>query len=171
MRASRGEGGTTWQVCSKIGSAVKESEMAYRCQSCGHFAGLDEPELEVSSEDFDGETFSVAISASYPSSCCGDEVATAEYEATASIVFDHLADCIGVKEAVEKETVEEYEIELDEPTATDRFESKDAKGKAIPFRYQRHFYGVEISGTISCESCKVSVTFEAQDESGPPDEV
>ena len=138
--------------------------MAYRCQSCGHFASLDDPELDSNCEEFDGETFSVSVSATYPSACCGDEVGTAEYEVSEAIEFSHKTDCKDPDEAT-------YNVSVDSCEATDRFQDKDRHGKPITSsRYQRHYYGVEVAATITCNSCGAEEEVNGSDESGPPEE-
>jgi hypothetical protein len=49
----------------------------------------------------------------------------------------------------------EFEIEDDfDASSTDRFEDKDRHGKPIKsMRYQRHYYGAEITGSVKCSKC------------------
>lgn len=140
--------------------------MAYRCQSCGHFAGLDDPELEEEDSEYDGTTLTVIIEASYPSTCCGVVVATASYEALGEGEVTHGEKCSFAGMPNEAD----YTIDVTSMEATDRFQDKDAKGKTIPYRYQRHYYGVVVTATVRCDECQAEEVLTASDESGPPDE-
>ena len=138
--------------------------MAYRCSSCGHFTSLEEPELDADSAEFDGENFSVTVTASYPSACCGEEVGTADYEIATVEEFPHKEGC--------KSDDAQYSVSVTELTATDRFQTTDRRGKPIKnFRYQRHYYGVEVTATVTCETCGMEESISGSDESGPPEEV
>jgi hypothetical protein len=139
--------------------------MAYRCQSCGLFAGLDEPDLAAQEPEFEGDTVTVAIDATYPSQCCADTVAEASYEATADVEPEHHKDC-----AAKAAGDAQYTLEAGEPSATDRFQTTDARGKPIPARYQRHYYGVEVEVAITCDDCGEKTEVVCADEQGPPDE-
>src|SRR3990167_1683895 len=109
--------------------AKGRTEMAYRCQSCGHFAGLDDPELNYQEPEFDGDSVTLAVSASYPSACCGDEVATAEYEALGTLneEFPHATGCKGVAEEEKTGQPPDFDLEVGDVEATDRYQDTDPK--------------------------------------------
>lgn len=136
--------------------------MAYRCEGCGHFAGLDEePEFDEDSSSYDGQMFEASISASYTTTCCSQEAATAQYDVSYAHEFVHDEAC--------DDPEPEYDISL-EFSATDRFQEKDRHGKPIKsYRYRRHYYGVEVAATLKCASCGTEETIQANDESGPPE--
>ena len=142
--------------------------MAYRCQSCGYFASLEEPDFDPSEPEFDGSQVAVDIEASYPSACCNDEVATQSYRAVGTLEFEHAPTC----DFSEDDTECDYQIELTgDPEATDRFEHKDRHGKPIKnSRYRRHYYGVEAIITVTCPKCAVDAEVPVSDEQGPPEE-
>ena len=57
--------------------------MAYRCPSCNKFCGIEpnEPELDGTVDYQDGKgLISVHATITFQSVCCGDEVATAEFD-------------------------------------------------------------------------------------------
>lgn len=140
--------------------------MAYRCSSCNLFCSLDEPEFDAQEPEFDGEEVSVEIAATFASQCCSDTAATADYTATGSPEFEHAETCVSGKAGEA-----EYTVEAADPQATDRFQGKDRHGKPIKrARYRRHFYGVEVDVTISCDECGAEATVTASDEQGPPEE-
>jgi len=140
--------------------------MAYRCSSCNLFCSLDEPEFEASEPEYDGDEVSVEIEATFNSQCCGDTAGSATYTATGNPDFDHKEECVSGKAGDA-----EYTVEAADPQATDRYQTTDRHGKPIKNpRYQRHFYGVEVDVTVTCDECAASETVTASDEQGPPEE-
>ena len=60
---------------------------------------------------------------------------------------------------------EGFELGLDDPKPTEDFKPKtitNKKGeeKPVPMRYQKHCYGVQVSGTAICNKCGEEIIFE-----------
>jgi hypothetical protein len=55
-------------------------------------------------------------------------------------------------------------LDLDEPESTEDYSPKTNKqGKPVPMRYQKHFFGVQIGGRVTCQCCQEEISFEVQD--------
>ena len=127
-----------------------------RCSSCNKFTEVDsdvEPEVQDEFEyecklppspDLGGI---VHGSVRIVNQCadCGDELQEATFE------FD-------IKVPLRQEEGCEDFMEVDaEVSRWDEYRPPGAKRQA-------HFYGVEVSGTVSCPSCKVKTSFSGKDE-------
>jgi hypothetical protein len=119
----------------------------------------DRDEVDSQDVDDDGEV-SLSIRVLYNSGCCGDEVASAEYEPCGSIGFEHIKeDCEGP-----------VSLEVVGVEATDRYQETDRYGKPIKsFRYRRHYYGVNAQVKVTCEGCGAEAEGNVADEGGPPE--
>ena len=133
-----------------------------RCPDCAKMVSYGEPELEVTNEEVDEEgSVSVSVSLTLPCADCGQGLKSFDFEL--DDVVDH--DC-PKKEEGEGEAG--FELDLDEPQSTEDYRPKtDPKtGKPVPIRYQKHYYGVEITGTVTCKKCQeqfpVSMSDDAQ---------
>lgn len=112
-----------------------------RCTSCNKFVSIEQQEPEV--------TYDQAVSDDYVFgqvrmvlSCaeCGEELADAEQDF--ELAIDH--ECENP----------EYEILDVTAGATDRYATHDRHGKPIKrARYQKHFYGADITATVKCVGC------------------
>lgn len=117
-----------------------------RCPDCSKFVSYDdstEPEVENLEVDEDG---SVTGSVRIVLCCseCGNELKEAN--------FDLEVDAGDFAEEHKGEG-HELSVEADGFELTTRAQSQDPKtGKAIPYRYQKSFYGASGSVTVSC-SC------------------
>ena len=116
------------------------------CTSCQKFASLEaaEPEtpdvtVNAESEEVSGEIRLVLACAD-----CGGELKETNLEFVANVndLYDHAVAC---------DKADNLEASVDSVETTDRYADKDRHGKPIKsFRYRKHFYGVELSGTITC---------------------
>lgn len=120
--------------------------MSNRCPDCNKFVGLEQgdPELDLSVE---GDRVTGYVRLVLTCADCGGEMKEANLDIDLDI--DH--DC-------EKNEDDDFEIEDESAEPTDRYETKDRHGKAIKnFRYQKHFYGAEISITVRCNNCNETI--------------
>lgn len=134
--------------------------MAYICSGCSKFASVEVECDEAMVEGDPSTDLDVSAELRLVSQCCSSEVATATAEGSISIQIEH-----GTKECeTEHESKcdcdltcdDEFEISADaEPT--DWYYAKPRKdGKPTPMRYQKHFYGADVTVTVSCSGCGVS---------------
>jgi hypothetical protein len=133
------------------------------CPSCNKFATQStdtEPELDLDVDDTGTVTGTARIVIT--SECCGDELKEA--------VFDVEID---LSEQCKRHIWEGHELNLEETAeVTERYETtitrtlKSGKvvTKAIPPRYQKHYYGVEGEVTVACKCGKLSVHGTFSDE-------
>ena len=135
--------------------------MAYRCQSCNQFCSIEAEAPEIDSEDVDNDgEVTLSVRVPYNSGCCGDEVASGDYELCGDVGFEHAKeDCEGP-----------VSLEVVSSEATDRYQETDRHGKPIKsFRYKRHYYGVEATIKVTCEGCGAEAEGDLADEGGPPE--
>lgn len=120
--------------------------MAY-CSSTGKFASLDEPEVEIDSEDVSesGVTFEVRVTR--PCAECGDDSAT--YETTLEHAFEH--EC---KSEAEDDDEPEFEIVTSEGTC----EETSSGG-----RYAKRLFSVRVDATISCSRCGEEIEISVEE--------
>jgi hypothetical protein len=62
-----------------------------------------------------------------------------------------------------------FEMELEEPEPMEDYRPKTTKSKKgvekpVPMRYQKHYFGVQVSGTLTCNRCGKEITFEMKDD-------
>ncbi len=131
--------------------------MAYICSSCNKFASVDIEEVNPD-VDLQGSDILFNADLSLTSQCCGVTVATASVEDLVSFDeegFEHEETCV--------EDEREYSATLAASETTDWYDGKpDKNGKMPPLRYQRHYYGLEGSVTITCEACQAEQDVEFQ---------
>jgi hypothetical protein len=64
----------------------------------------------------------------------------------------------------EESEVTEFEMEMEEPEGTEDYRPKTQKKKGVdvpvPMRYQKHYFGAKVSGTLTCNRCGEEITFE-----------
>jgi hypothetical protein len=125
--------------------------MGNRCPDCEKFVSLEAQEPEVESIEVDDASGEVSASVRCVLACmdCGTEMkeTTLELQNTSTEVAEHID-----KHA---EAEEEYSLDVEESNveATDHYQTVDRHGKPIKkARYQRHFYGVSMTATVTC-SC------------------
>ena len=120
--------------------------MSNRCPDCSKFVSLEAQEPEVDSSDVDGDTVTGTVRLILTCAECGTEMKEANLDF--EIPIDH--ECEGETD----ETIAQvFEIEDTQADSTERYQDTDKKGKRIPSRYQKHFYGADITVTVKCEGC------------------
>jgi len=122
-----------------------------KCPSCSKMAAYDtsaEPELDLEVDDKGLVTGTARIVLT--SKCCGDELkeSTFDLEIEPGIV-KHTETCVEPDFHVESESAEL--TERYESTKTKILKSGEIRVTQIPFRYQRHYFGVHVDVTIQCE--------------------
>jgi hypothetical protein len=148
-----------------------------RCEGCNKFCSFSPSDENPSADDYsveeaDESTVSItaSVSLTYNSECCGDEVASDEYDINDSFEFEHAEGCAFLDEEDESADFSLISIESIECEFEERFRTHDRKGKPIKrARYQRHYYGVRFTGTAKCSSCGESSEFDFLCENGPPE--
>lgn len=119
-----------------------------RCPDCNKFVSYDtdtEPELD-SSIDSEGN---VMVNTRIVNNCaeCSQELKEATFDIEIDLteaVAEHRAEC---KEC--RESKADLEVEV-EGTRIDRRQTHDRHGKPIKsFRYQKQFYGAEVTATVT----------------------
>ena len=136
-----------------------------RCPNCNKMVSYGDPELEVQSEEVDNDG-NVNISVRMALTCaeCGTELKEHEFELEAQV--KHECKPKEKKEEEKEEGVEEgFDIEVDDPESNEDYRPKtDKKGKSVPMRYQKHFFGVQVTGHVTCKKCEEEVLFEISDD-------
>ncbi len=62
-----------------------------------------------------------------------------------------------------------FEIETDNPETTEEYKpqfttNKKGEQKPVPMRYQKHYWGVLISGVATCNKCGEEIPFDDKDD-------
>ena len=135
-----------------------------RCPDCGIFVsygGDYEPEIE--SEEIDEAELRGEVRVVLDCADCGGELKelVMEYE----VEIEH--DCPAAATDAENEEADEdqYEIQATSTQFTDRQQTTDRHGKPIRNpRYQRTYYGAEITTTIQCTRCEEEFDVETEVE-------
>ncbi len=163
-----------------------------RCPDCSKMVSYGEPEMEVESEDVDSSDGCVTATVRMVLPCgeCGTELKDNEFELSADV--DHECDAEAIlctcghplkehkpssctHQLSEKEKCsckgyeamedDDFELELDEPESTEDYKPKANKyGKPVPMRYQKHFFGVRLTGSVTCNRCGEKIPVEMEDE-------
>lgn len=139
-----------------------------RCPDCGKFVSFEpgEPEadLEINSVSLDGGIVTIEIGGTVRGilNCaeCGTELKEATFEVSQEHDFS-------LGEAIEKGKewgTPDFEVEVNSCEPTDRQETIDKKGKVIPFRYRKTFYGISAKYTISGPDGFLSASFTFEDD-------
>lgn len=124
-----------------------------RCPDCGIFVsygGDFEPEIDdegINENELRGEVRVVLDCAD-----CGGELKelSMEYE----VEIEHDCPAAGTGAENEEDHKDQYEIQSTSTQFTDRRQTTDRHGKPIRNpRYQRTYYGAEITTTIKCNKC------------------
>lgn len=117
-----------------------------RCPDCSKFVSFDQQEPEIEA-DLDGETVTGTVRLVLACAECGGELKEANLDFEADV--DH--ECGN----------EEYEITDTSGDVNDRYETTDKNGKPISPRYQKHYYGADISITVHCSGCDEDIAVSA----------
>lgn len=135
-----------------------------RCPDCNKMVSYGDPEFEVLSEDV-GEDGDVSSTVRMALTCadCGTELKDNEFELSAQVSHECLEEKL--KERKEEDQGEGFELELDDPELTEEYKPRTNKqGKPVPMRYQKHFFGVKLTGKIICNRCGEEISVEMEDE-------
>lgn len=128
-----------------------------RCPECNKFTSYDDPQVEVTDENFDPVTnvASGSVHVTLPCSECGTDLKEAE--------LDWEIDFSGKHECKGKET-EEASIEV-EAEGSYRVNYTGRKGKPCKAP-QNHYYGAEVTVVLTCGKCgdTVEEKYTAEDE-------
>lgn len=140
-----------------------------RCENCAKFVSYeDPPTAELQSVEKDGsDGLRATVRVALLCAECSNELKESEIETEAKIEHEcKLADKRKTGDPVViVGSDEQYEIEADgDPEGTSRREAKTPKGKLIPGRYQKQFYGFELSTTVKCNCCGESFDVEIKDD-------
>ena len=132
--------------------------MSNRCPDCMKFVSLEQADPEVDNLEVD-EAGTVTGEVRLVLTCadCGGEMkeVTLDFDVEADLDLSSHIDAHNA--AGEAFTLE---VEEDGIDATDRYQTTDRHGKPIKnFRYQRHFYGFELSVKVTC-SCEREMEFD-----------
>lgn len=141
-----------------------------RCPDCNKMVSYGDPTVEVNDEtisfqkeegknEFSGEvTFNVRLM--LPCADCSTELKETTFEF--ELPFEHT--CKEGTVIEEADEGEDFSVSV-EAEPTDRFQNKDPKtGKAIPSRFQKHFFGADVRGDITCPHCKEEFEVVGNDE-------
>lgn len=156
--------------------------MAYRCEDCGKLCGVEEEDPEVSGEEVDNEgNVTGEVHIQLVSTCCSSQLdgAEADIEFEASVEVAH-------KFAPEDECskcyvtftdhnddfwptepkIEPHEFEWDgnghNLSVSVEVESDDWNEGTGGYRFQKHFWGASVSGTVTCDDCDASEEFSVE---------
>jgi hypothetical protein len=130
-----------------------------RCPDCQKFVSYDEGEVEIESEEIDDDGL-VRITVRVPLPCaeCGQDLKEAAIEVEEQIEHD----CEKYYEDPEGEI---YTLDNVDAEFHSRRQTKDRHGKPIKsYRYQKQFYGAEITGDVTCNRCGEEIAFSATAE-------
>lgn len=117
-----------------------------RCPNCDKFVSYDEPEVEVDNYCIENEQAVGSVTITLNCAECGTPLAQAEEEFEINAHHPDGAD-------------EDHELEIKSTDVEgfDDYQTTNVNGKPIPSRYQKHFYGANISCEVEC-SCGWSET-------------
>lgn len=126
--------------------------MTTPCPGCHKLCALSLEEPEIQSEAIDsGGGITIEVTLDRNSECCGEQMkqATFTLEGDAGDAWrQHLEDA---HEAKDEWPDPEMTVDLE---LTDRRQEKDRHGKSIKnYRYQKQYYGVSATVTITCPAC------------------
>jgi hypothetical protein len=150
-----------------------------RCEGCeGKFGSNGEPEIEEESTDVANASVSVGATVRIPCGNCGSDYKTAFIELEGEVSTDaHDDDCVMIDPETNKEVTRESDEERFALLAEDRtFDATDTDlqvsddyrpkmkrttnkktgkvtEKPVPFRYQRHWYDVVATVSLTCSAC------------------
>lgn len=122
-----------------------------RCPDCNKFVSYGEQEPEIENEEMDGNELTVSVRVVLPCGECGTELKDASMDVWAEV--DH--DC---PMADDEDTEHGFTIDSTSAEFTERRVTTDAKGKTIPFRYQKQYYGAEVTVDVTCNACDETFT-------------
>lgn len=142
-----------------------------RCPDCEKMVSYGEATTEILDESIDGGTFSCSVRIVLPCAECGTELKECILEFEQEI--DHECPVEKNESQDEQSSAFEdttYELEIDDPELIEDYRPKTRKlkngtEKPVPFRYQKHYFGVSISGKAICNRCGAEIEIDvSQDE-------
>lgn len=152
-----------------------------RCPDCSKMVSYGEPEAELQSEDVDDDgKVSATVRLVLPCGECGTELKDNEFEFEIETPHECIMENVkcgkcglamkdhSKNEGCVYEESEEtgFDLNMEDPETTEDYRPKFniVKGvqKAVPMRYQKHYFGVKVAGTITCHKCGEEVHFEEE---------
>ncbi len=160
-----------------------------RCPDCSKMVSYDEPQATVESEEVSDEGLvSIEVRLVLPCAECGTELKETTFNFEIDLEHtcpegDQICECghrrsshtpicsfSGMCKCSEyREKEARFEVELEDPETTEEYRprfatNKKREQKPIPMRYQKHFYGVSVSGTAICNKCEEEIPFDDKDD-------
>jgi hypothetical protein len=135
-----------------------------RCPDCNKFVSFDEPEIEGDTSDVVGTAVSGNVRIVLKCADCGGELKDAELDYEVEIVHD----CKKCKKKQEPEFTADDAPDFSSTSRRETTMKVKKKGvyvdRPIPFRYQKQYYGAEITGHVTCSVCEESIEYTAEVE-------
>ena len=126
-----------------------------RCDQCNRFVSYDlPPQAEILDHEIANLTAKAQVRIVLTCAECSTELKETEIEITAAI--EHACG--------EGMSDDDFEMEEPDVEGTDRIESLSKKGRAIPARYRRTFYGAEVKFKCTCQRCEEEIELSASGE-------
>ena len=144
--------------------------MSNRCPDCLKFVSLEQEEPEVNSVEIESagdiedgvQELEVTADVRLVLNCgeCGGEMKEANLDATETVQFTHADDC----------EAEEGDLEIEEDGAENM---DDYRPAGRPMRYQKHYYGADVTVRVKCNKCEAEDTFtvKVEEQAGAFDEL
>ena len=135
-----------------------------RCPDCNKFVSFDEPEIEGDEPSVVGTTVSGTVRIVLKCAECGNELkeANPDYE----VEIEH--NCDKCKKNKEPEFTPDGTPDFSSTSRRETTMKVKKKGvmvdRQIPFRYQKQYYGAEITGNVTCSECEESIEYHAEVE-------
>lgn len=152
-----------------------------RCPDCNKFVPYGEGEVDVQSEEITAGEAIIEVRVMLPCEECGTELKEAylvyennyscpecddeggkeeEHPCETCTLSDDKQDCETCEhkdtffDETTAEGIPDIELESVDTEFTDRYETKDRNGKPIKNpRYQKHYYGAELTLNLRCNKC------------------
>lgn len=123
-----------------------------RCPDCGKFVAYnDEPDIETPDLEYSDGRVTGSVTRPLPCGECGTDLKSAELDIDLEVTWEKEP-----KEGCEHD----FDISVDNCSPSSRVETKDRKGRPIKSaRYMTTYYGVELSGAITCDACEAEGGF------------
>lgn len=115
-----------------------------RCNDCNRFVSYGDIEAEIESELVDNNAVVAEIRITLTCADCGSALKEAQLEFEQDINHE----CKG-----EESEYERYEILSSDATGNERRQTTGKGDKPVPYRYQKQFYGADVSFEVRCNWC------------------
>lgn len=126
-----------------------------RCPDCNKFVSYGEMEIEIDTE-IDGDTVTVSGTLILPCGNCGIQLKSLDVSDQIEITHDCQDGSAPLAPGADA-----YALDSAEGDPTERRQSTDAKGKPIPVRYQKTYYGADIRVVVKCNRCAELIELSA----------